>query len=239
MVIITHNLIHFLQQNRYWRSTVSWWRIESESSEILTSNGNYAAYLIDTHRHWLHWIFRIIGSMMREQEVWGKRWKWTMWGTVRCRPHFHYSRCSKTLTTLLLGNNGVSDDGAQHLGEGLVVNHVRHWQKFGLDLHINRCTQTLTTLDLIGNSIGTAGVRYLGEALMINHVRYWQWCGLHCHGYLQTLTKLDLSNNGVDAEGLRQLGEALKANHVRYCQTSTAFSLFLILTDTHKTRTSR
>ena len=79
-------------------------------------------------------------------------------------------RWSRALTTLDLWGNSIGNRGAQHLGEALRVNQVRHWRWSFSAILCPRSPQTLTTLDLSSNSIGHAGAQHLREASRVNQV---------------------------------------------------------------------
>ena len=64
----------------------------------------------------------------------------------------------------------IGDGGAQHLGEALQVNHVRHWQGIFADVLSPGSSQTLTTLDIGYNNIGAEGVQHLRDASRVNQV---------------------------------------------------------------------
>ncbi|CAF1389247.1 unnamed protein product, partial [Didymodactylos carnosus] len=149
---------------------------------------------------------------------------------------------NRTLATLDLRRNNISDEGAKALGDALKVNQTLTI----LDLarndisdegakalgHALKVNQTLTTLDLQSNQISAEGAKALGDALKVNQtltILDLAWNEISDDGAKalgdalkvnQTLTTLDLQSNQISDDGAKELGDALKVN-----QTFTTLDL--------------
>lgn len=76
---------------------------------------------------------------------------------------------SQIITTLDIGNNGIGDDGIQHLITALNNNNVIFVSMTPLSMCLFS-TQTLTTLNLSGNQIGITTGKYLAQTIGYNTV---------------------------------------------------------------------
>ena len=197
-------------------------------------------YVRHHHRHSPNWIFWATVSVLQERSISARPCGWTKWDIDdEVPPDLLCPPSSQTLTTLHLQGNDIGAAGAQHLGEALRVNQVRHWRWSFSDVLCPPSSQTLTTLDLQYNSIGDAGAQYLGEGLRVNQVRHWRWSfsDVLCRRSSQTLTTLDLSDNSFGAEGAQHLREAWQVNQVSCCERETP-SIFFLIDDHRRPRLS-
>lgn len=119
-------------------------------------------------------------------------------------------RVNKTLTKLVLGSNGISDEGTREITKSL--GRRRNSTLHTLKLPLNGLSaegagfvaamllqnSTLSRLDLSYNGIGDEGCEELATALQLN----------------THLTNLDLSRNRIGVEGAESLAAAIGVNSV-------------------------
>ena len=150
-------------------------------------------YVRHHHRHSPH-IFR---ATLQERSISARPCGWTKWDTDDGVSPMFYVRHHHRHSPHWSCEQRYRCAGAQHLGEALRVNQVRHWRWSFPDVLCPPSSQTLTTLYLSSNSIGAAGAQHLGEALRVNQVRHWRWSfpNVLCPPSSQTLTTLNLQRN--------------------------------------------
>ncbi len=112
-----------------------------------------------------------------------------------------------SLTTLLLSNNFISNEGAQAINDALKTNNALTILDLGINSISNEGVQeiaaalktnnTLTTLYLNNNSISNEGAQAIAGALAINNT---------------TLTRLYLGKNRIGAQGAQAIVRALANN---------------------------
>ena len=131
-----------------------------------------------------------------------------------------YPRSSQTLTTLDLWDNRIGDGGAQHLGEALRVNQVRHWSMKFLRLVT---VSTIITDTHNTESFAQPYRRWRSAASRrglagesSETLTTWSFPYILSPRSSQTLTTLDLSDNRIGDGGAQYLGEALRVNQVRH-----------------------
>ena len=111
------------------------------------------------------------------------------------------------LSWLALGNNNISDEGAEKLAEFLTAG----WTSIDEDEGEEGVACPLTSLGLGGNNIADKGAKELAQALDVNNSRF---LFVHLSIYLSILelTSLGLSYNKIGDSGAKCLANMLQNN---------------------------